>query len=82
MKPRRCPRCRGNPSFYTEVWEGHTIEFEADKEGFPSDTGYLNPGNPYRVTARCSKCGYNWRLRGVGQITDLEQQNDSGEKDE
>ena len=74
MKIRKCPKCRSIPDSYIEVWNGHTIEFDAS-EGVPDEEGYLNPGNPDHVKAVCSFCGYIWRLKGVCQITDLSSDN-------
>ena len=73
MIPRRCPRCRSLPCLYTEVWAGHSIEFEAQSDGRPEANGELiGVGDPEYVLATC-RCGHQWKLRGVSQITGLKQ---------
>jgi hypothetical protein len=60
------------PDSYTELWEGHSIEFSVDALGNPEDNGVLVEGAPYAVEAIC-RCGHRWRLRGVTQITDIKE---------
>ena len=74
VKPRRCPKCGALPASYRERWAGHAIIFEADEQGRPSKEGDAVPGTPRGgVLAKCA-CGHEWWLRGVLQITHLEQQ--------
>ena len=67
---RKCPKCGHIPLFYIEVWENHTIKFEAFGDGTPEPEGYLEMGDPFKVVAHCG-CGHSWTLRGVAQITEL-----------
>lgn len=67
---RRCPKCKGAPSSYTEVWENY-LEFNA-VNGIPEEEGYLHPGHATSVKAHCSKCGHNWKLKMITQITELQ----------
>lgn len=71
MKPRRCPKCRGFVSHFSEIWDGHSIEFDADESERPEAEGVLCEGSPVKVIAHCAECGHAWRLRGVVQITEL-----------
>lgn len=68
---RRCPKCGGSIQWYTEVWTGHVIDFDAGEDGEPEPTGFLNEGSPDHVQATCGKCHHKWKLRGVTQITEL-----------
>lgn len=67
---RRCPKCSGKISAYTEVWSS-SIEFCVDNMGLPEIDGTLLPGSPEYVIATCGICGHKWRLKRVSQITDL-----------
>jgi hypothetical protein len=51
----------------------HTITFEADSQGRPEPEGVMNPGRPDHVVASCA-CGHSWKLKGIRQIIQLEQQ--------
>jgi hypothetical protein len=72
-KPPRCPACDAFPDHYREIWTGHGITFAADEKGRPAREGILFEGNPYKVIAVC-RCGKRWKLRGVKQIVELQQQ--------
>jgi hypothetical protein len=64
---RRCPKCGGLPSQYTEFWQGSSMTFEAS-DGMPEREGILEPGVPCCVYATCSRCYDFWRLK---EITDI-----------
>ena len=66
----RCSKCNKPPSSYTELWNGHSIEFLVDENGLIEEDGNLEPGDPCCVFAECD-CGHSWKLRGVSQITQL-----------
>lgn len=66
----RCPRCGKRPEVYKEFYEGMGTEFSAGEDGVPEPEGWHFEGLPCRVEATC-RCGFQWRLRGVAQITDL-----------
>lgn len=74
VKPRRCPKCCALPVSYRERWEGHAIIFEADQLGrWTERVEQTERGaRAVAVFARCA-CGHEWKLRGVRQITDLQQ---------
>lgn len=65
---RMCPKCRGIPVSYIELWKNHAIEFDVNENGIVSSEGCLSDGYPYCVEAICRECGHRWRLRGVTQI--------------
>jgi len=67
----KCPQCKRKPVSFTEVWSNHSIYFEVDENGEPEKSGYTIDGSPAYVNAYCANCDYEWRLRGVNQITDL-----------
>lgn len=74
VKDIRCPSCNvvNNIDWFSEEWEGHTIDFTVDRAGTRETEGILNDkGNPVRVRAYC-KCGHKWHLRGITQITQLD----------
>lgn len=75
VKPPRCPACGSFPNHYDEIWIGHSIQFAADLKGRPAKEGYMGEGSPFKVIATC-RCGRSWKLRGVTQITELQQQPD------
>ena len=70
MKHRKCPRCRKEPVEYIELWKNHSISFNVDDLGMLEEEGYMEPGSPYSVEAKCV-CGFQWRLRNVSMIADL-----------
>lgn len=73
MRIRRCPNCRGLPGSYTERWREHGIRFDALENGAITDgPGDKFDGEPYAVDATCRECGFQWRLRGIQQITELQ----------
>ena len=65
-----CPKCKGKELVLTELWRNHSIEFTYS-DGKVEAANSLEPGDPYKVDAICSKCGHGWTLRGVTQITDI-----------
>jgi hypothetical protein len=66
-----CPICRKPAIRLKEVWKNHYILFDTDEKGlWLGNDGYLEPGEPYCVRAKC-KCGHRWTLRGITQIEDL-----------
>ncbi len=69
----RCPKCGGLPGEYQEVWNGHGLSFDADAKGRPEQVGYTYEGSPDHVLACCAKCGHGWRLKGVTQITEVQE---------
>ena len=69
----RCPKCRGLPNEYREMWADHSLSFDADEKGKPSDEGYTHEGSPKYVIASCGKCSWAWRVKGVIQITEIKE---------
>jgi hypothetical protein len=69
----RCTKCRaeGQDVLLREHWSDHVIEFDQNADGTVEPEGILLDGSPYKVIAVCGLCGHRWRLRGIGQITDL-----------
>lgn len=80
IRPVFCPRCRRRREActLTELWINHAATFDYYSGGYRSAIGELTPGRPYCVEATCD-CGYKWRLRGVQQITDLDEDTDNAE---
>ena len=67
----KCPNCLNSENLvFVEVWQGHTISFEQQKNGEIDPIGYMGQGAPYKVEAKCV-CGKVWTIRGAIQITDL-----------
>lgn len=66
----RCPKCKSKTLYLIEVWEGHTIQWEVENGKFDRDDGSLNPGDPYKVQAKCI-CGHAWTIRMALQIDDI-----------
>ena len=76
LTPRKCPKCRKYANSYTEIWSGNCIQFDTDDSGKPLEHGSLvGDSDPDHVLAHCNTCDHYWRLRGVRQITELEQAN-------
>lgn len=79
MKPRRCPRCRAKVEYFIEIWNGHTIEFDAGPDGFPlrdkhgsREPGILRErGGPVKVDGICLN-GHRWRLRVVTSVPEIQ----------
>ena len=67
-----CPRCRKAAVELIEVYRDAAIYFCTDDSGlWDGRDGVLEPPETIsHVEARCA-CGHQWRLRGVGQVTDL-----------
>lgn len=69
----RCPKCRCTPDVLIEYYREFATEFPVSDDGERRhEVGWHSTGDPYRVDARCAGCTYQWRLRGVKQITDLD----------
>lgn len=71
----KCRKCKadGENIVLVEHWQDHVIEFDQNSDGTIKPEGILRDGSPYKVVARCGRCGHNWTLRGVLQITNLPQ---------
>ncbi|CDT76585.1 hypothetical protein [Vibrio crassostreae] len=69
-KDIRCPRCGGSPVVYQEV-STQVHEFAADESGI-EEKGELESSNILYVVAVCGSCDHEWKLRGINQITDLQ----------
>jgi hypothetical protein len=65
-----CPKCRKSNLTLTEVWRGHSTEFNY-LNGKINNNRANEVGNPYKVMATCNECNYYWKLKGVTQVTDL-----------
>ena len=71
MKIRKCPKCRGIPSYYTEIWD-KALGFKSDENGFPEKEGSPGGyGSSDQVIATCGQCGNNWRLTKIRDMDDL-----------
>lgn len=66
-----CPKCRSNNLYLIEVWKDHTIQFDSISGQFDETDGVLEPGNPYKVEAKCKACNHQWTIRKSVQISDL-----------
>ena len=71
----RCPSCGGAPERYVELGT-QTLSFEA-RLGQRAEEGFHNSGDILSVSAVCA-CGHRWKLRGVRQITDLDERQKRG----
>ena len=67
-----CPKCGSQAGTLIEVYHGHTIRFDFDGQARSAE-GSLHDGYPHHVDAEC-RCGNRWRLRGVRQIVDLDEE--------
>lgn len=75
MKIRKCPRCGDIPYRYYEHLSPFYNMHYAEKDGTPElDCSENFIGDPTYVEAQCN-CGHSWKLRGVLQITDLQNDN-------
>lgn len=70
-KVRKCPKCRQAAELYHEVWSGEQREYGVNPDGSVGVYHDVVPGDPHHVEAECG-CGHRWRLRGVRQLTDLQ----------
>lgn len=65
----KCPKCSNTRELrLTEVWKGHTISWEVECGVFDMNDGALEPGDAYKVEAKCNSCGHIWTIRGARQI--------------
>lgn len=74
---KRCPKCRGAPTAFIEMWSGFSMHFDGRgtndfQMDYRSDKGILVEGAPSGVVFAICGRGHRWRLRGVHQITDLD----------
>lgn len=65
----KCPKCNKNPDHYNEYWSGEIWQFDVNN-GVVNKSGYTTPADPIYVLAVC-KCGNEWRVKGISQITDI-----------
>jgi hypothetical protein len=67
----RCPKCRKAPRQIVEYIVGASV-FDVLEDGAVRDgEGIHEPGGYFKVEAKCG-CGHRWRLKGVTQVTDLD----------
>ncbi|MEZ8198491.1 hypothetical protein [Vibrio splendidus] len=69
-KDIRCPKCGGSPVVYHEI-STQVHEFAADESGI-EEKGELESSDILYVVAVCGACDHEWKLRGIKQITDLQ----------
>lgn len=67
----KCPKCKSNTLSLNEIWKDHTITWEQEDGVFNRDEGYLEPGEAYKVQARCRDCEHVWTVKGALQIDDI-----------
>lgn len=67
----RCPKCKSQNLTVTELWKDHCIDWDIDNGVFDKNDGSLNPGDPYKVVAKCKDCKHRWSIRGAQQIYDI-----------
>lgn len=67
----KCPKCKCSDLFLIELWKDAAIYWEQTKGSFDEKDGTLEPGNPYKVEARCKNCDHQWKVRGALQIHDV-----------
>jgi len=67
----KCPKCKSTDLMVLESWKNHDIQWEQVNGEFDKNDGILEPGNPYRVEAKCSKCKHAWTVRKAKQINDI-----------
>lgn len=65
---KKCPKCKSNNLFITEIWNGHTISWECLNGQLNLAEGNCEVGNPVKVEGRCKECGHSWTIRNVTQI--------------
>ena len=71
----RCPRCkRAAVTHLLEIWGSVSgeIPFALDRESGTLTALDHDPPQPHPVGVEAvCECGYRWKLRGVGQITEF-----------
>lgn len=65
---KKCPKCRSKKLYFTELWKGHSIQWEQEDGKIDLDDGALNPGDPFSVYGECRDCRHVWKFRNVQQI--------------
>lgn len=70
----KCPKCRakGSSVALNELWNGGGLHFDQNDDGSISDKGIVSEGGPVGVEGICLSCGHIWKIRGVSQITELQ----------
>ena len=71
-KKIKCPKCKGKKVILKE-WAITHDQYYIDNDEFLYCIEYelLGGFDVTHVTAECWKCKYEWKLRGVIQITDV-----------
>lgn len=64
----KCPKCKSRNLSLIELWRGHTIQWEQVNGEFDRDDGILEPGDPYKLEAKCKECGHKWTISKATQI--------------
>lgn len=65
-------KCGSTDLYLTEIWKGHSIEFDQDGGQFDANNTVQEMGDPYKVEAKCKTCKRHWTLRGISQIYDIQ----------
>lgn len=67
----KCPKCKSVNLTLIELWRNNSIEWEQTDGKFNRRDGNIEPGDPYKVEAKC-ECGHRWSIRGALQIGDIQ----------
>lgn len=66
-----CPKCKSRSMTLSEHWNC-SIDFLVTDGWVDLANGNMHPdGDPYKVSAKCAKCGHVWTLRKATQITNV-----------
>ena len=66
-----CPKCKSNTLMLIELWRNHSIVWEQINGQFDRHEGSLEPGDAYKLEAKCKECGHQWTIRRALQISDI-----------
>jgi len=67
----KCPKCRKQNLFLSEVWDGNGIWFTVKDGVMPDEADDHFQGAPVYVRALCTDCRHEWRVRGASEVADL-----------
>lgn len=67
----RCPKCRKQNLWLSEVWNDNGIYFKVTEGIMPEEAEDHFQGAPVCVIATCIDCKHNWKVRKATNVMDL-----------